>query len=243
MQIRSHIATQITESQASIVVLNEIDFNATWSDGIDQAEVIATQAGFPFVVKQRNFDVALPFFTLQFGNAILSKYPVSSAEFLKFPARSIKEDLFAGNHDGVVATVEHPSGSLRVVAVHLEYRDEATRVGAARVLTSLVAADPGKPLIAMGDFNTAPVGFPGHSTDKTGANAVAWLQSEAAMKTIVPDSPSTAHDLTYPSTQPDRVIDWILVSSGLVLEERHTTASELSDHRMVSGTISISRLP
>ncbi|MCB1095439.1 MAG: endonuclease/exonuclease/phosphatase family protein [Verrucomicrobiae bacterium] len=232
------IAVQIAESQASIVVLNEVDFNAEWSDGIDQAEIIAAEASFPFVIKQRNFDVTLPFFTLQFGNAILSKYPVSDARFLKFPARSQKEDIFAGNHDGLVATLQLSSGPLRVVAVHLEYRDEAARVGAANVLTALVSEDPGQPLIAMGDFNTAPSGFPGHSSDDTGDNAIALLQSEAGMKTIMPGEPLAVNDLTYPSTQPARIIDWILVSPGLTLMERRTIASELSDHRMVVGTIS-----
>jgi len=237
----SAIATQIRESQSSLVVLNEVDFDAAWSDGIDQAGIIAREAGFPFLVKQRNFDVTLPFFTLQFGNAILSRYPVTGARLLKFPALSAKEDIFAGNHDGVLATIAAPGGPLRVVAVHLEYRDEATRVGAAGVIAKLVAQDPEIPLIALGDFNTAPVGCPGHQIDQDGANAISLLQSEAGMKTIVPDDLKNSPHFTYPPTRPERIIDWIFVSSGLKLRERHTIASELSDHRMVVGLISRDR--
>ena len=234
----SAIAEQIAASRASIVVLNEVDFDSRWSDGIDQAKVIAAKAGFPYLVEQRNFDVTLPFFNLQFGNAILSKYPISSSRFLKFPALSASEDIFAGNHDGVIATLDLPDGPLQVVAVHLEYRDEATRVGTARLMSSVVLATPETPLIALGDFNTAPRELPGHTADSTGNNAVEILLSEAGMKTNLPmRSAPAVSDLTFPSTAPDRILDWILVSRGLELGTQRVIASELSDHRMVVGTV------
>lgn len=232
------IADQIVASNASIVVLNEIDFNAKWSDGLNQARIIADKAGFPYLVTQRNFDVTFPFFTLQFGNAILSKYPIKDATFLKFPARSRKEDIFAGNHDGMVVTVQLQDGPVRIVAVHLEYRDEETRVGAANVISDLVTRESSTPLIAIGDFNAAPEGYPGHEKDQSGNNAIDLLLGEAGMQTILPkDVASIAANLTFPSTQPDRVIDWILVSPSLSLKERRTVSSDLSDHCMVVGVI------
>jgi len=70
------------------VVLNEADFDATWSGGINQAQWIAKHAGYPYHVEQRNYDVSLPFFKPRFGNAILSRWPILDAEQIELPAVS-----------------------------------------------------------------------------------------------------------------------------------------------------------
>jgi endonuclease/exonuclease/phosphatase family metal-dependent hydrolase len=229
------IAKQIADSGASIVVLNEVDFDSKWSGGLDFARLIAEGAVFPFVVEQRNFDVTLPFYTLQFGNAILSKFPVVDARLLRFPTLSLWEDRFAGSHDGVVATVETSQGPIRVVAVHLEYRDEAIRVEAAKMIANLVTRQT-VPLIAMGDYDSAPSGFVAHQMTDSRENAIHIMEGEAGMKTVRSAVPGPK-DLTYPSEAPDRAIDWIFVSDGLNLTQCQVVSSKLSDHFMVVGTI------
>jgi endonuclease/exonuclease/phosphatase family metal-dependent hydrolase len=109
-------------------------------------------------------------------------------------------------------------------------------MGAARMIADLAADDSAPPLIALGDFNSTPDGFPGHEIDGAGDNAITFLM-DSGMKTLLPNNSTTNTHLTFPSTQPNRVIDWILVSPTLTLMERRTIDSDLSDHRMVVGVI------
>ena len=230
--LRAHmteIAAQIRDADLDVLVLNEVDFDATWSRRIDQASLIAEKAGFPFCVEQRNMDVSVPLRTYRFGNAILSKLPVRSAQVIRFPPLSRRETLLAGNHDGLNVVLETESGDLRVVAVHLEFRDEDTRVAASRVIQGLVSADKGIPCIAMGDYNSAPTGYAGHRFSSENENAVdvllnaGWIQGAADPETY----------MTFPSVKPDRAIDWILASPGLRLGWQTVVRSRLSDHLMV----------
>jgi len=82
------IAEQIRRHNLDVVVLNECDFDCNWSHRVDQARVIAEAAGYPFVVEQRIYDFAVPFFSWRFGNAVLSRVPIADAELIRFKPKS-----------------------------------------------------------------------------------------------------------------------------------------------------------
>ena len=73
------IAKLLKTLDADVVVLNEVDFNSSWSGGQDQAAAIATEAEYPYLVEQRNLDFRVLHRRWNFGNAILSKSPIHSA--------------------------------------------------------------------------------------------------------------------------------------------------------------------
>lgn len=50
------IAELITAADLDVVVLNEVDFAATWSYHVNQAAWIAEATEFPYWVEQRNLD-------------------------------------------------------------------------------------------------------------------------------------------------------------------------------------------
>jgi endonuclease/exonuclease/phosphatase family metal-dependent hydrolase len=227
------LADHIASAAPDIVVLNEADIDATWSQRINQPLYIAERAGFGHVLLQRNMDVAFPFRTYRFGNAILSKYPLSGFRFLDFPALSRREQLLAGDHDGVACVAATPLGPVLVVAVHLEYRSEAVRARAALQIAGLVVSN-GLPAIVAGDFNSAPAGFPKHDT-AGGTNAMDVLLA-SGLVTLLPED-RDASVMTFPSSAPDRIIDWILTTPDLVQAHRRVHASPLSDHQMVSAEI------
>jgi len=231
----ARIARQVEGSGVDILVLNEVDFQSSWSRNIDQAQVIAAQAGFGYYAEQRNVDVSLPFIRYRFGNAILSRYPITNVRAVRFPPFSRKEALFAGNHDGLVAQIATPIGDLRVLAVHLEYRSEDVRVECARMVNELVSEHT-TPLVAMGDFNSAPSFAKGHQTSKSNENAVDILLDSGLM-TISEAEANREEYLTFPSANPDRAIDWIMCTPDLEQGLPSVVQSELSDHLMVTARI------
>ena len=144
-------------------MLNEVDFDSVWFGHLNQAELIAREAGFPFWAEQRNIDMALPFIRIRYGNAMLSRYPILAARRLPFAGHHALETIFLGKKQGLVCTVDLSGAHrLRVLAVHLEHRLEARRLRAAYLIDEERLAST-VPLIAAGDFNPPSSLSPGHS--------------------------------------------------------------------------------
>ncbi|WOO39706.1 endonuclease/exonuclease/phosphatase family protein [Rubellicoccus peritrichatus] len=231
------IANQVKAANVDILVLNEVDFDSSWSRRINQAKVIAAQAGFPYYVEQRNMDISLPFRRYCFGNAILSRHPIEDAQMIRFPALSKKEAIFAGNHDGLLAKIETPIGNIDILACHLEYRSEDIRCQTARVILNLVS-ESDTPFIAIGDFNSTPGFAKGHSRSGLDENAMDILLDSGLFSVGKPSSEWDAY-LTFPSEAPARAIDWILTSPDLKQEALFVDPSTLSDHLMISSEVSL----
>ncbi len=104
----SQIAQFLEQTNTDVVVLNEVDFDSTWSGHQNQAATLAQEAGFPYWVEQRNLDFRFIYGSWKFGNAILSKYPIREAHVIDFPPHSAWEDWLVGCKRGVVCTVELP---------------------------------------------------------------------------------------------------------------------------------------
>ena len=230
------IAAEIRKFDADVVVLNEVDFSATWSGGFDQAELIAKQAGYPVCIKQANLDFGFIFGRWYFGNAILSRLPVSDQRVVELQPLAVWESQLVGHKRGISCTIEiSPQQSLSVVALHLESRGEAIRVkqiaDVARHAGQLVA-----PLVIAGDLNTTPSHFPNSQYDSDGINAFDKLIEQTEFS-YSPNSIADTQSLTYSSIEPILLIDWILLSHGLRLVKQEIVDSQLSDHRPVVATM------
>lgn len=230
------IARFLREAKLDVVVLNEVDFDSSWSNRVDQAKFLAREAGFPFWLEQRNIDAAVPFYSWQFGNAILSKYPISSARLIDFPAYSAWEAVAAGKKKGVICIIDLPSNQqVRVLAVHLSHRSEKTRIAAARMIER-ERQQAGPPLIAAGDFNSTPVTFSKADGSRAGQTALSLLIEEGGF-TSLPNAVPSAAELTFSSTEPSRVIDWVLVGDSLQLISKEVYPLQFSDHRPIVGVV------
>lgn len=233
------IAEFLADADLDLVVLNEVDFDAAWSGGVDQAEAIARAAGFPYRVEQRNIDLAVPFFSLRFGNAVLSRHPITEARTIDFPGHAAWETLLAGKKRGLVCTVRlDDARELRLIAIHLDDRSETVRRAAAKMIVA-EKDDTALPVIAAGDFNSVPADFPRAQPDAEGRTALSYLRDEAGFETL-PNEPPDTKGMTFPSTAPDRVLDWVLVSPPLRIVSREVYPLTESDHRPVIGVV---RLP
>lgn len=234
----NQIAQLLIDARLDIVVLNEADFSSFWSGHIDQSITIARRAGYPYIVRQRNVDLAIPGMSLRFGNAILSRYPLSDAVLLDFPNPSLVKDIFVGGiKDGVAATATLPDGSaVNIVAVHLSLEGETVRSDSVEMIRQFYR-ETKLPMIAMGDFNSTARGLPGHRTDPDGRNCIDTLLADPQFQTRPQDSPPGPNDLTFPSENPDRTIDWIFVTPPWHIRDKTVIQTNLSDHLPVTATL------
>ena len=203
----SDIADLIASWDADVVVLNEVDLDATWSGRRNQAHIIAERAGYAYRVEQCNYDLWLPGFRIRFGNAVLSRFPVVEAEPIDWPAVSGLESAAFGRKRGVVCTLDLGNErSVRVVAVHWDTRDGLVRQGSADVLAAL-SRDGGPPLIALGDFNSLLERDDGKET------AVARLLAGSSFSWEGAAGEGEPPWVSFPSDTPVRLIDYVLVQS------------------------------
>lgn len=233
----ARIAKLIADAGPDVVVLNEVDFDALWSGGQNQAEAIAKRAGYRYRVEQRNLDFRFAYGSWKFGNAVLSRFPIVSAEVVNFPAPAAWEDWLAGRKRGVVCTLQLPNDRrVKIAAVHLETRDAVTRVRSALLLLELAKGT--EPVILAGDFNSTPAGFPFHESPPPEIgewNAIQLVNRNGFQ--VRPAADPAAKDFTYPARQPDRVIDWIAVPAAWRFVEYRVLDTRLSDHRPVLATL------
>ena len=232
------IADLLRDEQLDIVVLNEVDFSSYWSGHINQAELIAKEAGYPYRVEQRNVDIALPFISLRFGNVILSKFPITNTVFLDFPHPSLLEEiLYGGLKEGVAATIKLSDNSqVQVVAVHLSLEGESFRLDSVQQILDL-QRQSSLPMIAMGDFNTSASGDSRYRTDSKGQNSIDTLMASGQLTTIPRSLPVHQKDLTFPSEKPESIIDWIFVSPHWDINNKTVILTDLSDHLTVTAVL------
>jgi endonuclease/exonuclease/phosphatase family metal-dependent hydrolase len=231
------IAGLLRDSGADIVVLNEVDMDSLWSGHGNQAELLAREAGYPYRVEQRCFDLSVGLARLRFGNAVLSRFPVIAARLLELPWYSGFETTVAGHKKAVACRLDLGGGSvLEVVAVHLEHRSEEVRVRSAEAL-ALFARSSSVPIVAAGDFNSAPLGFPRVKPDRQGRTALSLLLDEgfttAGADRIEPDR------FTFPSSAPSKQIDWILAAPPARILCLQVIQSLLSDHLPVIAEVAL----
>lgn len=229
----ARIAAVLRRADADVVVLNEVDFEASWSGGLNQAEVLARSAGYGTWVEQRNYDIHLPFAVFSFGNALLARPPVRDARWVALPPHSGIEALAAGAKSASVVRLDTRLGPLSVVPVHLEYRSGTTRRAALPVIAALREAEAA-PLVLAGDFNASAPGWPGAA----GPTVVGELLERGWGSPRARGDPG-AGALTYPMPTPRRAIDWILTEPSIRSVEAQVLDAdpELSDHAPVLAVL------
>ena len=226
------IAGLLRTFDADIIVLNEVDFDSSWSLSINQAAHLAENAGYPFWVEQRNLDFRVLVWKWRFGNAILSKHPIVEAGVVDLPGFSSIETILAGKKRSVYCTINVNGKRIRVVGAHLSHRSEALRVRSVDVITQILSSDT-VPTVVAGDLNSTPSGFPNSQADAVAGNALDLLDASSLFQRRPEQAPDNSTKLTYHSTQPKSVIDWVLAPKYWQFIDYRVELSALSDHRPV----------
>jgi endonuclease/exonuclease/phosphatase family metal-dependent hydrolase len=237
MRLRQ-IADLLGDIDADIVVLNEVDFDSSWSSSTNQARYLAKHAGYPYWAEQRDLDLRVLTWKWRFGNAILSRYPIIHAGVVNLPGFSTFETFLAGKQRAINCTVDVNGDKVRILAVHLCYRSEAIRARSAGVIAGIASSGTVATIVA-GDFNSTPTGFPGSESDAAWGNAMDVLDASALFQRQ-PEQPSgRPAESTYHSTRPRSTIDWILAPRNCRIVKYRVESSTLSDHRPVVAELSL----
>lgn len=233
------IAVYLREENADVVVLNEVDFRTSWSHNTNQAEFLAREAVYQYWLEQAHYIASIPFVGIRSGNAILSRFPIESAEIIDYPGPYPWRTLVVGHKQGALCSIQiSPSRSIQVIPIHLNPRQENLKVESARILLRVLETTS-DPLILAGDFNSTPAGFPVYEQDAAGDNAMDLLIGPEAFHTIVP-SPTDETALTFHTRYRQKAIDWILGGNGVKVIDMQVPEIRWSDHYPVVAEV---RLP
>ena len=208
-----------------IVVLNEVDFSATWSGNVDQAQIISEAGEFPYLARQINYNLLLPGFSLKFGNAVLSRYPIVSAEREKIPALNPIEYWVFGNHDAIKTKISIGSKNISLWGLHLEVRDEEARLKAVKYILENIDQDT----VIAGDLNSRP----SLNKERTAYD----LLLDSNYFNSFPNGKSS--QFTFPTQDPNRILDWILFPKSWSMITGNVWKVDYSDHLPVSVVLKL----
>ena len=139
------IAKIITDCKPDLVALQEMDHQARRSGSVDQTMELARLTGMHGL-----FFKAIDFDGGGYGQAILSKTPLSDPQTVKLANRAGREQRIVG-----WATTELHGQPLRFGTTHLDHADQAIRLEQAQQIASSLAT-ASQPSIIAGDFNASP---------------------------------------------------------------------------------------
>jgi endonuclease/exonuclease/phosphatase family metal-dependent hydrolase len=202
-------AAVIKRLTPDLVALQEVDKATTRSRGVDQAAELGKLTGMHVA-----FGKAMDFAGGQYGEAILSRYPLSEVQVHNLPFTPGCEPRCA-----IAARVRLGKDGPEFVfaGTHLEHAKAPVRLCQAQKLNPALAAKNTLPTILAGDFNDVP-----------DSPALKVLHSHWT------DATSGQPDPTWPSDQPRLKIDYVFsrpVDGWRVVEKQVINESVASDHR------------
>jgi endonuclease/exonuclease/phosphatase family metal-dependent hydrolase len=216
------IAALVRKLEVDLVAVQEIDENSRWNGGFNHLAYLSEHCGLPHfaigLTNQRNGR-----YPLNYGNAVLSRWPIVHAEAVTFGKRAMGEKGFL-----FIETEIAPGQRLPLVNLHLHHSSRKQRLLQAEHLMQQVSqwrahrAGPWvMPPIFCGDFNN-----PAHNPDAT-AMLLGYCE-ESNNYTLLPKT-----GRTFPSALPARALDYALMPQECKITHCEIVRAYLSDHRPV----------
>lgn len=150
------VANAIKVMNADIITLEEVDQNTTRSEGLDQAKIIAEKTGMYYA-----FGKATDMHGGNYGNAILSKYPIEKTKVFPLPSGEFEQRAL------MLSKINVPGfdSPIYVFNSHFDWHEEDdVRMSQARFINSIVFDDldlddefPNLAtgiMLLLGDFNS-----------------------------------------------------------------------------------------
>jgi len=220
------IARLIHRLEADVVALQEIDEDSRWSGSFNHLEFLREHTGLAHAVHGVN-NRRGGRYHLNYGNAILSRFPVPHHENVSFGRGTIGQKGFQ------FVEIDTPGGRLPLVNAHLHHRSRRLRLRQAAQLARFLDAqrahrrgrwrtDP----IVCGDLNN-PAGRP----DAT-AGLLRHLGQFERYR-LFPTGRGGGVAPTFPSLWPSRPLDYVMLPETCAGAASMVIRSFLSDHRPV----------
>ncbi len=196
-------ADEITASGADVVGLNEVRGKGLLAGYSAQAKRLGELTDM-----QHYFGKAINVMGVApYGNGLLSKYPILSAETVKIPDPVKKTGDSMYESRGIIKAVIDAGKKYTVLVTHMGLNSDE-RENAVKTLLSVA---PDESCIIMGDFNCTP-------------------DSEELKPLFEKYVCSDTEAFTFPSDKPRIKIDYIFVSRDIEIINRGTTTDIVSDH-------------
>lgn len=203
------MAEAIKKCGADIVGLNEMRDESDHEEYDAQAAILAELTG----IKYHYFAKAIEFGENDpYGNALLSKYPIISAETISVPDPDPKGRVEGGYYETRCLLKARLEGGITVLVIHFGLNPDEHINAVKTVLENL----EDEKCILMGDFNVLP--------------------DSEVLKPIRERMKDTAECFaeplfSFPSDKPDRKIDYVFVSPDIEVVSADIPAIVASDHR------------
>ena len=210
------IAQVILSVDPDLVALQEVDKNTIRTGKVNQDIELSRLTKMNSV-----FGSNITFQGGQYGNAILSKFPIIKNKNFLLP------NVDSGEQRGLLQSQIQISNKENVLffSTHLDHRRSDTeRLASAKAINQIISLDNKSPAILAGDFNDVP--------DSPTLNELGkvWLRSN---KKIL---------RTSPSSKPSRQIDYIFVQPKerwKIIESQILDEYTASDHRAIFSIIEL----
>lgn len=208
------VARVINQAKPDLVALQEVDVhNARAGMSVNEAETLGRLTGMHYF-----FTRALDYRGGEYGDAVLSRYPITDTIGHQLPKLGAREEI----RSLCMVKVRLPDHrEIYFASTHLGL-SEASRILQAHALTDIIQP-LGLPLILGGDFNAKP---------QSGAMQI--------MDSIMSRSCTSGCDLTIPTEHPREKIDYILYRPAgrfRVISEHTIHETYASDHLPVLATL------
>jgi len=141
------LARVINDLSPDIVALQEVDRGTGRASGVDQAKLLGKLCQMHHAYGQ-----AMPYQGGQYGEAILSRFPIQEVLVHPLPYQLEREPRAALE----VRVEVEGIGPLAFVGTHLCHQDNELRTLQTRRLSQLLDKEEGPPVILAGDFNARP---------------------------------------------------------------------------------------
>ena len=203
-------AKVIQDSKADLVCLQEVDDRTERTGRVDQTAELAKLTGFHGAfVHQLDFEGG------RYGQALLSRYPISEAECHWLPGTPDRERRMAG-----AVRLKVHEHTITLVTTHLHHNNEPFRIDQAKTLDRIFRSEKYSDSIVIiaGDLNATPDSEPLRLLKEH------WVSASNASEPF----------LTFPAQKPERQLDYIFISAtnGVKVSNVRVIEEPLaSDHR------------
>ena len=218
------IADVVTSSSAGIVGLQEVDRHfGERSDFVDQATWLAQtldmHVAFGANLDLEPIDPADP--RRQYGNAVLSTYPIVSSLNTLLPLEA------GGEQRGLLEAVVDVDGTeVRAYSTHLQHDSQSARLAQVEAIRAYLAASSAdSSVVLLGDLNATPE-----------SPEIAVIVEDL---TDSWEEAGVGDGFTYSTDSPSVRIDYVLTSDDLTTRTAAVITSDASDHLPVSATITL----
>jgi len=182
------VAKVVDAAKPDILILNEVDHGTVRAFGILQADSLGK-----LLEMDATFGRSIDFDSGQYGNALLSKFPV-----LSFQIFDLSTDSLLEGRSVFLASILLEHDTLFVMGTHLGLKPDEREEQVKRIIQLL---PPSADLILTGDFNFEPNSDTHQMITKSLSDGILQINRQA--------------ENTFPADQPVRRIDYIFIGSNI----------------------------